>query len=647
MKHDNIVTVYAADSVDQTLYLVMELVHGESLADRLRAQTKLPWQDVLWIGREVTSALELAHGMGVVHRDITPANIMLEADTGRAKVMDFGLARSTVDMSLTATGVLTGTPEYMSPEQAAEGAIDVASDLFCLATVLYHACSGVSPFRSKTVLATLRRICEETPQPLHELDSSIPIWFSNAIQRLMEKDPQERPQSTTEAHRLFLNDSPTRNEDAKFAGMPTLAARTGRYVIVPLAVLGCLAATLGYFHRSWNSRIGDRNPIANDRLAAITTSIESLTKDEPSGARTFAEQGGFFVTSVGLAFAGLGDALDAAADNDSIEVRGDGPFFVDGFSLGAKRITIRAGSGAQPLFRNKHDGADRRADRPFISTTSDLKLEGIEVRWENSDRASNSLAERAARCIVSSVDGKIELSRCRLIAELDNGCVGCERGSVSLVDSHLVAPTGTCVIWIPDDGREIAANHCVFEGEQTAIEISGRASRRDSPSGRITLENNSFSVNVAFDLIIERPMRTFDVISRMNAFDTLALLRITSGKTAPKTLFANEIQKQIICSKLNWTESQNAYRVGTNYIKRGRAEDDRPNLIIEPSLNGWLATFKNQDTGSFDTEFHDRQALHDNRGSESEPFSRIRIASEMPSIQIGADLSRVGPRRGR
>ena len=140
VKHDNIVTVHAAEQAGDSLLLVMELIEGESLARRLSVEQRLPCQEVVRIGSEVAAALEAAHARGIVHRDIKPGNILLENTTGRVKVTDFGLAKASSDPGVTTTGVLAGTPEYMSPEQATEGTVSPLSDLFSLGTVLYHAC---------------------------------------------------------------------------------------------------------------------------------------------------------------------------------------------------------------------------------------------------------------------------------------------------------------------------------------------------------------------------------------------------------------------------------------------------------------------------------------------------------------------------
>src|SRR5207253_3543414 len=133
--------------------------------DKLDRAGPLPLKEVLRIGRQVADALAAAHREGLIHRDVKPANILLENGVERVKLTDFGLARAADDASLTQSGAIAGTPQYMSPEQARGEALDARSDLFSLGTVLYVLCTGCPPFRADSTVAVLRRVCDETPRP--------------------------------------------------------------------------------------------------------------------------------------------------------------------------------------------------------------------------------------------------------------------------------------------------------------------------------------------------------------------------------------------------------------------------------------------------------------------------------------------------
>jgi serine/threonine protein kinase len=138
-----------------------------------------------------------------VHRDVKPANILLEADVERVTITDFGLARAIDDVSITQPGIIAGTPQYMSPEQARGEALDHRSDLFSLGSVMYAMCTGTPPFRGDGTVPLLRKISDEEPRPLHELNPDVPPWLVEIIQSLHRKRPDERIQSAAELAALL------------------------------------------------------------------------------------------------------------------------------------------------------------------------------------------------------------------------------------------------------------------------------------------------------------------------------------------------------------------------------------------------------------------------------------------------------------
>lgn len=198
VNHDNIIDIYAVDEHDPIPYLVMEYVGGISLEDKLKQRSPLELKEILRIGLQTADGLAAAHRQGLVHRDVKPANILLENGVGRVKITDFGLARAADDISVTQTGVIAGTPGYMSPEQARGDAIDHRSDLFSLGSVLYTMCAGRTPFRGSTSLGVLKRVCDEVPHPIRDLNPDIPEWLCAIVERLHAKLPEERFQSATD-----------------------------------------------------------------------------------------------------------------------------------------------------------------------------------------------------------------------------------------------------------------------------------------------------------------------------------------------------------------------------------------------------------------------------------------------------------------
>jgi tetratricopeptide (TPR) repeat protein len=201
--HEHVITIHAVEEDHSPPYLVMQYVEGMSLQDRLDRTGPLELREILRIGMQAACGLAAAHAQGLVHRDIKPANILLENGIERVTITDFGLARAVDDASLTQSGVVAGTPMYMSPEQADGLPIDQRSDLFSLGSVLYALCVGHAPFRADTTRAVLRRVCEDTPRPIRELNPDIPDGLCALIARLQAKDPNDRFASAAEVAEML------------------------------------------------------------------------------------------------------------------------------------------------------------------------------------------------------------------------------------------------------------------------------------------------------------------------------------------------------------------------------------------------------------------------------------------------------------
>jgi eukaryotic-like serine/threonine-protein kinase len=204
VSHDHVVTIHAVDNRGKLPYLVMQYVAGQSLEDRIvQAAGRLDLTEILRVGLQTANGLAAAHKQGLIHRDIKPANILLENGIQRVKITDFGLARAVDDATITQSGIIAGTPAYMAPEQARGEALDQRADLFSLGCVLYAMCVGQPPFHAPSPLAIQRRVCEDTPRPIRELNPAIPEWLEKVVDRLLAKDRALRYQSADEvAHVL-------------------------------------------------------------------------------------------------------------------------------------------------------------------------------------------------------------------------------------------------------------------------------------------------------------------------------------------------------------------------------------------------------------------------------------------------------------
>ncbi len=208
LSHPHIVPLYFVGQKDDLVYLAMECVTGGTLADRLEREGKLPVDEVARITREVAEALAYAHKRGVVHRDIKPHNVLLEEETGRSLVTDFGIARTAEGSSLTASGMLVGTAAYLSPEQITGGHADHRADLYALGVMAYEMLTGELPFNGPTPTAVLMKRLASPPVPVEKLRPDVPRALRDVVEGCLAHDPAERFQSGTDVARALGGQTP-------------------------------------------------------------------------------------------------------------------------------------------------------------------------------------------------------------------------------------------------------------------------------------------------------------------------------------------------------------------------------------------------------------------------------------------------------
>ena len=191
LSHPNIIPIHVVDEVKDFVFFAMAYVEGETLAERVRRRGPLPPSEAARVLREVAWALAHAHAHGVVHRDVKPDNILLETGTGRAFVADFGIAAAGGGPA----GEITGTPEFMSPEQALGKPVDGRSDIYAFGATAYYALSGVLPFEGRSPTEVLAKQVTEAPQPLVISAGAVPRKLAQTVEHCLAKDPADRPQS--------------------------------------------------------------------------------------------------------------------------------------------------------------------------------------------------------------------------------------------------------------------------------------------------------------------------------------------------------------------------------------------------------------------------------------------------------------------
>jgi serine/threonine-protein kinase len=195
---DHVLPIYSVAEWQGVPYIVTQFLRGSTLQKRIQQSGPLELKEIIRIGLQTARGLAAAHAQGLVHRDVKPSNILLDGTVERAMLTDFGLARAVDDATITRTGIISGTPQFMSPEQANGDPIDHRSDLFSLGGVLYDMCTGRPPFRAETTFGVLRKIRETSPRSIRELNADVPLWLESIVAKLLAKNPAERFETASE-----------------------------------------------------------------------------------------------------------------------------------------------------------------------------------------------------------------------------------------------------------------------------------------------------------------------------------------------------------------------------------------------------------------------------------------------------------------
>jgi serine/threonine protein kinase/tetratricopeptide (TPR) repeat protein len=277
--HRNVIRIFDLGEAGGTKFITMDFVDGQDLKALIKKKGKLSVEEVVQILKQVCLALEAAHSEGVVHRDLKPQNIMVDQQ-GRVYVMDFGIARSAETGSgMTQTGMLVGTPEYMSPEQVRGEHVDLLSDIFALGLILYELLTGQMPFKADTPQASMYKRTREPARPAIDVDPQVPRFLSDITKKCLELEPQRRYQSTAE---IVADLDAWTAGTSKVAWTSTVAgvlprSSSWKKIGIPVAAIVILAIVIGI---AWRTRSTSQTPAAGPAASMAILSFRNLSGDQ-------------------------------------------------------------------------------------------------------------------------------------------------------------------------------------------------------------------------------------------------------------------------------------------------------------------------------------------------------------------------------
>jgi eukaryotic-like serine/threonine-protein kinase len=277
--HRNIIRIFDLGEASSVRFITMEYVQGESLYQMLRDRGKIPVDEVVDIMEQVFSGLQAAHREGVIHRDLKPGNIMRDKQ-GRVLVMDFGLARTMEGDGMTRTGVMLGTMEYMSPEQAQAKDLDARSDIFTTGLICYELLSGRMPFQADSAIASLLRRTQERAVPISDISRNTPAVLSNIVSKCLERDPALRYQSAQAVLDDLYAWQGKSGKTKISATAPRLLMNRARELPWKKGLLGLLAAVLviaasWYLSRRGGVRVAPQQP----PVSVLVADFQNNTSD--------------------------------------------------------------------------------------------------------------------------------------------------------------------------------------------------------------------------------------------------------------------------------------------------------------------------------------------------------------------------------
>ncbi len=682
--HEHVVPIYAVDECGGLPYLVMQFIEGRSLSDRIRATGPLRLDEILRIGAQTAAGLAAAHAQGLIHRDVKPGNILLENSVERVKLTDFGLARAVDDAGLTRTGELAGTPEFMSPEQAGNEAVDHRSDLFSFGSVLYAICTGHSPFQASSVIAAVRKVCDARPPPVHEINSTIPRWLSDIVARLMAKSPADRFQSAREVGEL-LEGYLARVQHGEFGELPE--AQISKSAVSP--VLRSNSAEGGQVSKPaagtdsqalpiWKSAIRQVWKPAPllvaivallfftliNRRSLTSTSSPSTSLPErreiKSSPSAPLQEPFILLTETGTnlgAFARIEDALAAAPAGAVIELCWNGSRDFAAVKLPPKPLVLRAGQGFRPTWMSP------AVSVPAISASAALTLEGIgfimtrprmeEAAGRDSGQPGGFQPEvprvPPGLALLAITNGDLRVTHCILNVAArgapERACIILANvGKCRIENSQLFAANAKAIVWRQNPpGKKVGAAATVAQLTITnCVAMTGQVfwlDLHESARTRMEIARCTFGGRETFYFPPTFTKMLLEVNAHRNVFDTEFVILDGRDPASPA-----------LPQWLVWRELENLFSPDRQYVA-GPAINNGP-----AKLDDWNRWWNQTAANAREVQVEYANGRGDRNRNPGPPSAELRSfeltdlrVTEGPPLsreewsRFGADTANVGP----
>lgn len=524
LSHENVVAIFQVGQGGDCPYLVMELVEGGTLADRVRRGEPFSNAELYHLGREAAQGLAAAHQAGLVHGDLKPANILWDQEADRYKLADFGLARY---VGRQECEVLAGTPAYMAPEQARGEAGDERSDLYSLGLILRDCATGFVPQIATSGDWTVDKLSRLNLVPLRQEAPQIDRRLADTIDALLRVDPDHRIGSAAALGAILRQ----RSVAARRAILAAMATS-----LLSIAAFGLAAEAMGWI--DWVDAIGPEAPAP----VSYPFQIEG-------------SKGGFD---------DLGAAIDRAADGDRILVAEEGPHLISPIEIEGKSLEIVGSPGLKPVFVAQDVASDRPI--PLLTTNANLLLRSLEFRYQVA--APRQLDERWDRCAIRVNSALVRLESCRFLMGRGNVGVGIEQGSLQCDRCEFMGNGAVGIRWLPGRQPSAQVSGTLFATViGLAIESDGVDDSGEVPS--LLLRQSIFRSERAIQLVFHvaagpRPPAPLEFKTVENVFDSDHVLCLFPRNRRMVQELQPRAALRLLHRRLKWNAMGNLYLKGAS-----------------------------------------------------------------------------------
>ncbi len=445
INHPSVVSIYAVSQIRDLPYLAMEFVDGESLESQLSETPALDLESTIDIAVQLAEGLAAAHEQDVIHRDVKPANVLIHKESGVVKLTDFGLAHSSSQHSLTQTGTLLGTPEYLAPEQINDDPVDHRCDLFSLGSLIYHMLAGKPPFIGHSVVATLNQVASSEPVPLDQIDPSVPSWISKLVQQLHAKEPQDRISSARSVVAVL------RSRDTSDLPVTFIQPRIGSHRFLWIGAAIAAFACVGIFGIE-DSGIHDDAPFEADNSEQL---MEYLSRDD---------------------------------EHLYVRVVSDEPYLLGPLAFEGQYVQIVAGEDMRATIIFQLDSA-----APAIRCNdSRIEIEGVRFQCDSSPSAISDQGDSpSGQPFISCELAELLMHNCEVQAS-SRPCIDL-LGSDGELSGVLLKTESHAIAYEPDSSTDLTISSSSITAK-AGIELI------EPTSGRLSIENSAFESDVAIEV---------------------------------------------------------------------------------------------------------------------------------------------------